>query len=74
VSWIRWVQAVRADPEKSWELGPPYEDLECCFICQCDFSLFVRPSPAPRPLASTLYRGCSLRRIRQPAQCRQWRS
>ena len=51
VSWIRWVQAVRADPEKSWELGPPYEDMGCCFICQCEFSLFVRLASALDPVA-----------------------
>jgi hypothetical protein len=43
-SWIRWIQAVRSDPDSGWELEPPYEDIECCFICQCEFTFFVRPT------------------------------
>ena len=35
-----WRQ-VRADPDRGWELEPPYEDIDRCFTCRCEFSFFV---------------------------------
>ena len=48
-SWRRWVVAIRSDPDSGWEEEPPFENLERCFVCRCEFSLFVRP-PASSPL------------------------